>query len=535
MALLKKFNYLGITTLFLFSLSQFAIAGTSLTYNGSFRIEKLDTHVVSTSQIKVKFESQTDKIWLLQFDGEAKKILSQIQLDFNNPNALQISGLNNLKLTLTNSPDLGCYRNDNPYLMMCWGTTGFQLDFISANQQISVWAYDMHQAPTQLINNPATTFTIEDLRKTSINKSFDNRAEFERVIQARELSKASHLALLPRLTFNSAFNLATAGGLGMGIIQSLADLAPFLFPTNWINAEASELRSQAESKTLIIQKLNVQQQVEGLCDLILLNSAILSNYRDLLKELQDIREEVDTREKLGQYMTGSVDNVDAIIYPLISDITSLSENIEDQKRDLSVMVGFANPETIQNVSWQSEPYPIEKPFEITKENSTKWSIERSVELAQVDVLIDLANNQMEQSVWSWLDPSGAPFTGIGFHYPAMIEVSAAHIREMGVQKEQLKAQITNSALTVVDAIERSQENYLNALKMVEVQTRRKNLFIDQIKLGVLADMRDFPQIQRDYIDSIVRRENYHSEYRAARAKVQRLILDGAYAGITSTK
>lgn len=531
MALLKSITTLSLIFLIHVTQSSQALAESSVSLQGFLKVEHLDTNAKSKLNLNLQFQKLEDKKWNIQFDGDTSNTLNHLNLNFTETNNLVITGLYSDPVELLNFSDLNCWRKEAPYVLVCWSKNNFQLDFIKDKTQLSVWAFANEFPSSNTVSHAADGFTVENLRALSLKKSFDNRAEYERVIQASQLARASYMALLPRLTFSTATNLATGGGFGTGMISLLGDLAPFLFPTNWINAAASDLRSQAESKTLNIQKLNIEQQVEGMSNLVIRDSNILTHYKDLLAEMNLVREQIETREKLGQYPVGSLNNIDSLRLRLTSDIATLTENIEDQKRALSIMVGFTSPDTIQNVYWQNEPFPIEKPIIITQENALKWGIERSVELAQMNILISLAETQEELAVWSWIDPSGAAFTGIGFHYPAMIEVSEAHVREMNIQKEQQKTQIKGIAINVTETLMLTQNLYKISIQQLDVDTKRKNLFTDQIKLGAAIDFFGLLQTYQDYLTSQSVKENHLAEYRTARARAQRLILEGAYSNL----
>ncbi|MGZ3773626.1 MAG: hypothetical protein ACXVCY_06610 [Pseudobdellovibrionaceae bacterium] len=416
---------------------------------------------------------------------------------------------------------LGLFKKTISGAVLICASTGFAQSAVPALAVAGPVASDSAGTSPQL-------FSIENLKKISITKSFDNRAELERVTQARLTARATYLSLLPRLTVGTLENGMGGSTMVMSVLQVAGDLLPFLFPANWIKAKESTLQAQAEAKTLNIQKLDVEQQVEALADLILRDIAIWTQYKALLTEIISVREKVEVLEKFGIYPVGSVYNIDSIRIPLMSDVKTLEMAIQAQKRNLSVMAGFSNPDTVLDVKWENEPFNIQAPMVLSKENAIEWGKARSVEIAQMNILIALARKQKVQAIWSWTDPSGNNFTGIGFHYPAMIQVSDAHIREMEIQGEQLKAQITNTAEGIVQDLELSKQNYSLALQKLDVETKRKNLLTNQIKLGAQIDFALLIQIYQEYLSAQTDKETRLAEYRVARARAQRLILTGSY-------
>jgi hypothetical protein len=366
-------------------------------------------------------------------------------------------------------------------------------------------------------------FSIEELRAQSLARNFDNKIEYEKVTESRKSAEAAYLALAPRLTLNTVATVLSGGGVGL--LSAAGDLVPFLFPTNWLQADASEIQSEVEHKTLRIMRENTAVQVESLANLILRDEAILNHSKDLIYEVQDLRQEIYMREALGQYPAGSTANMDAILTNLKEDYLTLQNNQKDQYVQLASMAGYRDLGKIHHVHWRAESYDISRPWNPSQSDLIKKALTRSLEISQAESMIDLASTNEDKSFWSWLDPSGNYLTGLGFYWSKNIEIAKEQSKEMNLLREKLvvttERDVRHSFILFRDAL----DHYKLSLEQLTVQEFRKKNLTERVHLGAKVDFFGLVQVLQDYLQSQSQVENQIAQYRNTRGQLKRYTLE----------
>lgn len=368
-------------------------------------------------------------------------------------------------------------------------------------------------------------FAIEELKEISKKRNFDSRIEYTKVVEAKKSSEAAYLALAPRLTLNTIATLLTPGAIqGAGFLTVAGDLVPFLFPSNWYQAEATDWQYQIEQLTLKILKLDTATQVEQLSNLILRDLKIASQYRVLASEIRNVLDEVKIREQLGQYPDGSAANVASILSALERDALAIENNTNDQFVQLAVMAGMKDVKAVKSIQWRLEKFDIEHPW-IGDETSTLiLARQKSLELKQAKDLIELAKTNLHKWEWSWLDPSGAYLTGIGLPYGKTIEIAETQVKELRLGKEKTELFIARDLSHVFNVYSDAISHYSMGKDALKIQNERKNIILQNFQIGARVDFFGLTQIYQDYLQTVIQIENAVAQYRNARAQLTRFLL-----------
>ena len=481
--------------------------------------------------VKVDINNEDKNNILIKITSKDKKVIP-----IKNEYQLSLSGFTQSTVTLkgidseTNSTELvlsekdNCLHGKDLKIILCYNEEAF--DFQIQDEKLTPFHlsakrnYHENDIPGFKGKN---NFYIEELLAITSEKSFDTRIEYQKVIEARKNAEANYLALAPRLTISSIGAILSGGGIG-NLIGVLGDLTPFLFPSNWLKSKETNIQADAEKITLQILKLDTQLQVEALANMILRDEEVLGYYDAMIKYAQFLHDSIEIRENLGQYPIGSTDNIQSILNNLVSDKNEIAKNIIIQKGNLSVLVGFSNPEKIKTISWKKEPSSIAHPISVNKNNLFNDSVNLSLEVKQLNKIIEISKVEEKKAYWSWIDPSGSSLTGLGLPYGVMIEISKIKTKELILQKEQLNAFTQQKANEVYQNYLASLKSYDLSLLNLDLQNKRKQLFEQKINLGLQVDFFGLLSVLQDHLTAKSKIAEAHLNYRLARARINRLLL-----------
>ena len=96
------------------------------------------------------------------------------------------------------------------------------------------------------------TYTMAELMQDAMDHNFDSAIEFQSVVEAKLKTETAYLNLLPHLYTNDVLNIASLNILNE--LKTMGDIAPFLFPTRWIQAAQAKDRTEAEFDAWILTK-----------------------------------------------------------------------------------------------------------------------------------------------------------------------------------------------------------------------------------------------------------------------------------------
>ena len=467
---------------------------------------------------------------------------------------LQISNVTDTGLTVQSTPgmvqpmDLTLDSSSQCYL----GSVGVKVTLCVTQPEItlevqnpydnsdlmSLVLYQFKTGDAAQVQETPQAYTLTGAITRARTMSFASRIEFEHVVQAKLAAQAAYLHLLPQITMSTIANSISPAPLSFvgtfqTALQSIGDLAPFLLPSRWLQAAATEQQSKAEQDSEILMRLDTGVQVEGLFYAYARDKKTRELTQAFLAQLIDpntgIRHEVKVREDLGQLPVGSTLTIDSIINQTQQNLSVLNQVTSEDLSSISQTLGYFNPTTVTDAAIDTELVPIAtaKPIDFNTVNSA--ALNRSYELDQMDYLINAANETKTAKYFEWLDPAGDPNLGLGAALPVNIELSQSQIQELNIDKQQLQSILSQKVFNAVTDYSQALDNYRGAQDGLAIQTNLLATEMANLKTGVNVDLFGLVSILQNYLAAQIMIESSNANYRVARSEVDRLLLEGYYA------
>ncbi len=431
----------------------------------------------------------------------------------------------------------GCFlRQDDRALRFCLDKGELLLEVTLKNQgKVFTLALDRFKKidayPLEVPRDFTTTTAVD----YALRMNFDNRVEFEHVIQARLTRNLARLNLLPGFTLGSV--IAIIVNDPASIITSIGDLAPFLLPNRWLQASEAGLRSQAEDDALVLMRADTATQVQGFAFVLARDRAIQNFYLDTLAKAKEVQSEIQSREELGQYPRGMSDDIGSVVNNIEQAAAVLELAVKEDRTAIAQTLGFHNPDAIAEFTLDSELEPITSATPIA-ENQTQGreelrmvALDRSFEIRQMDYLIRVGRLQKTERYFAWLDPAADGTGKIGFGIGQYVKTGTSQLRELLVKREQLEQNIVLKVFNAVSEHNLAVKSYGLAAAGMDIQERRLARILETVRFGTNVDMFGMVQIFQDYLAAAVNKENAVAAYRVAHVKLDRFLLKGLFASL----
>jgi hypothetical protein len=368
-------------------------------------------------------------------------------------------------------------------------------------------------------------YSLAQVVNLAFQLNFDNRIEYEHVMQAKFTAKTAYLNLIPHFSLSTMMNGATGGFIGL--LGSIGDLVPFLLPTRWFQAREASLRTQAEKDALTLMRLDLGTQVEGLVYALVRDQQILDEYTALLNQGNAMRDQIVRYEADGSTPAGTVDPVDSEINSMMLDLTALKILVGLDKAAVAQAIGMHGPEAVLNMAIGEERQPFETAVILDSDPAGRTALTRSFELRQLDFLIKVSHFQKTEVYFNWLDPCGDPSTNLGLGLGSVIAGSQSRIHELEIKREQIQSNIREKVYESVSMYDGAIQAAKLVQQGVKLQHNRLIRMKGEIKPG-WSNGFDMEAVLQDYVASIIRRATVQASFRVARSKIDRFLLEGFY-------
>ncbi len=369
-------------------------------------------------------------------------------------------------------------------------------------------------------------FTLSEAIERARKQSFDSRIEFEHVLQAKALSRAAYLHLLPQITLGTVVNNITPSF--QTILGAIGDLAPFLLPNRWLSASQASNQSEAEKDTQKIMQLDMGVNIEGLFYAYARDKATHDLTRAALEKAISVRNEVQVREELGLLAAGATDSMNSSINQIEQSLLTLEMVRAEDLGAISQSLGYFSPKQVLDAVIDHEPAPIQTAPSVNYEALNAMALNRSFELDQLHWLIDSAQKSKGSKYFTWLDPAGDSNLGLGFALGSQIEVSSSQIHELEIEREQLKSILSQKVFNSVTNYQQAVNAFAETKKGIAIQERRMNQALSDLDTGKRVDFFGLVSIFQDHLAAQISLESAQANYRVARAQLERLTLEGYY-------
>lgn len=445
------------------------LAMNAVSAEATFNAKKL------SAEIRIKPEPDSERI-ILQISAMPK---NELRLSSSEPTDYLEKPLT---LTLAQKP---CYTSASPQTaMLCLEDGELQLFLKKAGKQ-GYTTFCLSKKSRCKIPSVGSTlpheevppkeapasYTVEQLMERAKTRDFSNLAEFEKVLQAKLTAKNAKLDLLPHQNINTILALSTA--TPQTILAAIGDIAPFFLPNRWEQAAALEDDALAEQDAFRILQASAMNTVQGLALMVLRDEAVLERLQENRLSVIAIRDEVLTSEQTpgSIVQVGTSDEVNIILESFSRMINTLQEGAIEERLSLSQAAGFMNPLAVANVLPVEVP-TVTGPIAGAPPAWEQAAIERSLQLRQLDHLVNAAQHSFVSRFYQWIDPDGADAGSLGLGLPSYIEIGASKIRELFDMKADAQSRILKK---VDQALIQSQlvfENYRVAVESSRIDERR---------------------------------------------------------------
>jgi hypothetical protein len=374
-------------------------------------------------------------------------------------------------------------------------------------------------------------YTLSELARRSIERSFSSQIEFQNVVQAQLNSRKAHLDLLPHFGLTDIMGFAKISLAWTSLTGLIGKLAPFLIPSNWFKAKEARFNSQAEAWGYKLMQADSGNISAGLAYAIARDELSIDEMYREREIIAEARLEVAGRESAGLLPPGSTASVDTALEACDKTILGLRGAIADERRSLALSSGFFNPEAIGKLTVDTS-FTIEHPEAFDVKKVDPIALNRSAELRQMDFLISAAQTDRRSRYFDWLDPSGGG-SGIGFGMGAYIAIGAAEVQQAILKRQQVQAQVLQSVAGAEDDIEDAVSAYAIAQQSVATHDTLVNNVLKNISVGVAVSASEQITAFGGQMQANLDLLNAKFEYLVARENMQRLLFEGPYVKLSA--
>ncbi|HUP58773.1 MAG TPA: hypothetical protein VM598_15040, partial [Bdellovibrionota bacterium] len=369
------------------------------------------------------------------------------------------------------------------------------------------------------------SYRLDEAIERAFTQRFESRIEFERVMQARHLAARSYRELLPHFGIGSILALATANV--SGILGSIGDLAPFLFPSRWQQARQDAFLAQAERDSLLVMRGNSGVQLEGFAYAIARDLAITRHYEEAIGEAERLRDLVRSLESMGALPIGSWQLVETSIHRMRDEHAAVGLGLRQALRHSAQALGLMNPEAVTALVLSADQAPIEAPEEIDTRQLLETAVQRSIEVRQAGFAIEAARVARRSVSFSWLDPAGE--SSLGFGFPSRVEIARSRITELEASRAQLQSIVLQKASEAAEAHSFAVAAHARAREDLALQEARVARIRRAVEFGAGPTQLDLATALLDRLRARASLETSVAAYRLSRAKIDRLLLRGHYS------
>ncbi len=319
----------------------------------------------------------------------------------------------------------------------------------------------------------------------------------------------------------------------LSILGCVGDLAPFLLPNRWLQAQETQEQAQAQQDTLNLMHADLGAEVEGMAYALAGDEMTLNSISKLLQEAILAQTQVEELEAAGTFSPGTTDNMKVIVDQMTLDVAGLQLLVTQDKQNLAGAMGFHNPDAIRDLSLDSNELLITSAKPIDQSTILPVALNRAFELSQVDHLVEVANNQTKENYFSWLDPQASPSMDLGFSTGENINISKDNVAMLLTRREQLQAAIATKVDTYADQWNESLKAWPIIQDNLLANQRRWQRQVAQLTPNSGLSTFDTEAVLQDYEASLFRQASILTNFRVARSMIDRLQLQGFYSTIQS--
>lgn len=419
---------------------------------------------------------------------------------------------------------------------MCFGPTQIKLTYVAQEEGNIEIILTKGDQLSPLAEGPGEDqkFSLDEFMGRAKYANYSVQQEAQRVFQARQRIRVSIGNLLPRFNLGILLNYATGGPLGL--VDSIGNLLPFIFPSNWFNWKESKRLYQAERKSFASLRGNEMNGVEGLFYLIQRDSQVLKILGQYITWLEKIHAGILKEEEARVLPIGSAKFFENTISLIEQDYVTLSTLIDDELKIMAQSIGLRPLESIKgpdDLKFTQLPDLTNIP-KIDPKSFASLAQERSFEIASLKQLIEASRYGNRSRLFSFLNPSSGG--SIGFGTPATIAIGRSQIVEIQKRMEETfglievkSVEAANQHNKTIDLYRLTQKT-INSKKARFEQLVQRHLIGDPF-LNEFDYLEELSELSREMIEAESQKLTSIHSHLIAKGKIDRLLLQGFYSNL----
>lgn len=375
---------------------------------------------------------------------------------------------------------------------------------------------------------PPASYSMDQLIQRAKSSNFDSQVAFQQFVQAKLSAQNAVLNLLPHFSMMTILNVASLNFFT--IAKSVGDLVPFLLPSHWFHARGARFQSDAEYDGWVLMRADSVNIVEGLAFAVARDQDIIQLLYDDEDSVRQIRDEIIQREHSGLMQVGSSDDITSVINGIDQAISLLDTNIREERAALAQASGFQNPDAIAGITGVPND-PIDGAQPPDTATLADQVLKNSVELRQMDALIEMSKWNRKASYFNWLDPSGDPSGGIGFGLGDYLAIGRSQQQEVQIKREQVRSILMEKTTVTLDDANQTLQAYGLASDGADIQVRRISRLTQDLHSGIAFALSDLVDALEKQSSNEVQRVGDRFAYYEIQSRIQRLTFTGPYADL----
>jgi hypothetical protein len=419
----------------------------------------------------------------------------------------------------------------------CYANLELSLDFCFKSHQFLLQILDQQKLPILQISGNAfgnvepltleapVTLKLSDAVQLALTQNFDSRIEYEHVVQAGFAAKAAYLQLVPHLSSNLIWN---ASPNYITFIATLQALAPFLLPTYWFDARSAGLSRDVEDIAQILMQANLATSIEELTYSLLRDQEIVAQHHAFAEELNQFQEKIRRTNLPAATSQLLMEFSATTLEAATSDQGDLEKLIRQDRFSIAQTMGYHSLEAVAGMTLDRELVPAEQATYEDPIALGNLAMQRSFELEQLKALKRIAALKRLQNLFAWLDPTSDPKQSLGLNTFPQQKSITSQVKEIGIREEQEQTLAHQRGYQLALDYNEALTTYHSIRKDLAKNTLNLDLLLLRAQSGENFDLADLKAQGLKHLATQVATESTLANYRIARAKKDRLLLQGYY-------
>jgi hypothetical protein len=302
-------------------------------------------------------------------------------------------------------------------------------------------------------------------------------------------------------------------------VSGLFSFVPFLVPSVWLDAKKASLDAKVAIKAMKILRADLVVIIESLFYEYVRTENVLNVAKEILVTLNQSKVKPETLQETQQALQKTIDSSTWIL--------------EQNRYALSLALGFHNPLAIRSVRLPENTELNEEAELIDGRSLARDGFIRSIELAQLDLILQSQDTRRPWIYLNWLNPNGDSQTPLGFSLWAQSKELDGKRNEILIMQEEAKSKIFNRAYDISLSHNRALQLYVAAHRKSKVAQEGFLSLSRTVEGEAPSDQQSIQMITQaqNWIASSLEAQDQLRDLRIERAKVNRLVLSGHYADL----